>query len=153
MKYESPKISNEVYASGKQSTQNPMMGCFIPKGLMKQTYEIIEKLNKNKDCYHKSACLNNIEGISKEEIFNLSKELSDYNIGYICLPDSGEYLIVYPMETAEDYIIEHRILIYSSDKRTEELPIDIANMAKDGFKLVKFTYVKGLERYAAKFIK
>lgn len=155
MKYESPQVPNEVHTSYEdQSTQNYVMGCYIPKKLMKQTYEIIEELNKNRHLIPNTFTLSFVKDMSKEEVFNLSKELSDYNIGRISFPySSDDYLEICPMKTAEDYSTDYRILIYPPNKQTVELPIDIANMAKDGFKLVRFAYIGGSDLYAAKFIK
>ena len=147
MKYESQQ-SNEVSTSTSATHSSPTIG-FIPKGLMKLTYEVIERFNeKQQEIYLE------VKNMSKKDVFNLSKELSDYNIGCIVIPNTtGSYLTIRPMKYADDYSTDYRILIYSPKDREVEFPQDIISMAEEGFQLVKFAYVDEGGVYAAKFVK
>lgn len=147
MKYESQQ-SNEVSTSTSATHPSPTIG-FIPKGLMKLTYGVIENFNKKQQIIYLD-----VKNMSKKDVFNLSKELSDYNIGCIVIPNTtGSYLSIRPMKCADDYSTDYRILIYSPKDIEVELPQDITSMAKEGFQLEKFAYVDENGVYAAKFIK
>lgn len=150
MKYESPKSNNGVEFSPESSSNSKFR--FVPKGLSKRAYEVIETLNNQRNCVCPSANIY-IKDMTKEEVFAFSKELSDYNIGKVRFPYCTDNLEVSLMKTADDYATVYRLLKYPLNYEAFELSEDISNMAKEGYKMVKYAYIPEGECYAAKFVK
>lgn len=149
MKYESPQISRESC----ESVLHCQMQGFVPKGLNEKTYKIISALRKStSNSFYPSADFK-INGLTKEEVFIISKELSDYNLGRIVFPYNTNCLEVCPVEDPLDFATQYRILTYNIAKRDSELCKDIANMAEDGYQLVTFAYIPEANIYAGKFLK
>lgn len=150
MKYEGPKIINGV--PPEQTSACFANYTFVPKGLSRVVYDCLENFHKNR---HWIPCTYSlyIKDRTKEDLFNISKQLSDYNIGYIVFPSCTDTLEVHPNETADAYATEFRLLKYSSEYEGTELNEDISRMTKEGWQMVKFGYIPEANAYVAKFHK
>jgi hypothetical protein len=157
MKYESPDTAkSEITSDFSYSTPyrsshiSPVHG-FVPKGLSKHTYNIIAKVSRWGSYDLK------IGDMTKEELFKLSKEISDLNLGTINFPttiaDDTAGITVYPIEDAEDYMDEFILFKYSMQYQASELCEDILNMSKEGYNLTRFGYIPDSKCYVAKFSK
>lgn len=155
MKYESPNSDVEAKVLATSSCSNNGLIAssgpgFIPKGLSKYAYSIITKMTK----YNGYNLI--IKDMTKEEVFNLSREISDFNLGVISFPitNNKEHgITIYPIEDIEYYMIETRLLKYSAQYEVSELCTDICNMSEDGYKLSHFRYIPNSDCYAALFSK
>ncbi|MBL6517377.1 hypothetical protein [Leyella stercorea] len=157
MKYESPDTAKSEITpdfscsySCQSSHISPRHG-FVPKGLSKHTYNVIAKLSRWGSCDLK------IGDMTKEELFKLSKEISDLNLGTINFPatmaDDTAGITVYPIVDAEDYMYEFILFKYSIQYQASELCEDILNMSKEGYKLTRFGYIPDSKCYVARFSK
>ena len=157
MKYESPDATkSEITSDYPYSTPyhsshiSPVHG-FVPKGLSKHTYNIIAKISRWGSYDLK------IGNMTKEELFKLSKEISDFSLGTIRFPttiaDDTAGITVYPIEDAEDYMDEFILFKYSIQYQASELCEDILNMSKEGYNLIRFGYIPDSKCYVAKFSK
>lgn len=155
MKYEPPNSDVEAKVLAISSCSNTGLNAssglgFIPKGLSKYAYSIVTKMTK----YNGYNLI--IKDMTKEEVFNLSKEISDFNLGVISFPITSNKkhgITIYPMEDIEDYMTEIRLFKYSAQYEVSELCTDICNMSKDGYKLSNFRYIPNSDCYAALFSK
>ena len=134
MKYTSPKANSNIGSYPEPSPKLSTGYSIIPKGLSKKAYEIIREIKMYGYC---DLCIKNM---TKEELYNLSKEVSDFNLGKIEFPELNlQYGIsIKPIQEIEDYALETRWLKYPLKYKESELCEDISNMAKEGYKLTAF---------------
>ncbi len=149
MKYTSPKANSNIGSYPEPSPRLSTGYSIIPKGLSKTAYEIIREL-KTYGIY--DLCVKNM---TKEELYNLSKEVSDFNLGKIDFPELNlQYGIsIRPMQRTEDYTLETRWLKYPLNYKASELCEDISTMAKEGYHLAAFWGIYVDDCYVADFVK
>lgn len=143
--------TSETYSySTPSSYSTPRLNPYlVPKGLSRLAYNIMTRATR-----HNGYDLI-IKDMTEEEVFNISKEISDFNLGVIKFPTLSYLggITIYPIEDVEDYMREVRLLKYSVQYETSELCEDISNMSKDGYKLSHFLYIPDSDCYAAQFRK
>ena len=129
MKYTSPKANSNIGSYPEPSPKLSTGYSIIPKGLSKKAYEIIREI---KMYGYYDLCIKNM---TREELYNLSKEVSDFNLGKIEFPELNlQYGIsIKPIQEIEDYALETRWLKYPLKYKESELCEDISNMAKEGY--------------------
>ena len=133
MKYTSPKANSNIESYPEPSPKLSTGYSIIPKGLSKKAYEIIREIKMYG--YYELR----IKKMTREELYNLSKEISDFNLGKIEFPEINGYSIfIKPIREIKDYALETRLLKYPLEYKESELCEDISNMAKEGYKLTAF---------------
>ena len=148
MKYTSPKANSNIESYPEPSPKLSTGYSIIPKGLSKKAYEIIREI-KMYGCYELR-----IKKMTREELYNLSKEISDFNLGKIEFPEINGYSIfIKPIREIEDYALETRWLKYPLEYKESELCEDISNMAKEGYKLTTFWGIYVDDCFIAAFTK
>ena len=148
MKYTSPKTNSNIVSYPEPSPKLSTGYSIIPKGLSKKAYEIIREIKMYG--YYELR----IKKMTREELYNLSKEVSDFNLGKIEFPEINGYSIfIKPIREIEDYALETRWLKYPLEYKESELCEDISNMAKEGYKLTTFWGIYVDDCFVAAFTK
>ena len=149
MKYTVVKANSYIGSYTEPSSKLSTGYSIIPKGLSKKAYEIIRGI---KMYGHYDLCIKNM---TKEELYNLSKEVSDFNLGKIEFPELNlKYGIsIKPIQEIEDYVLETRWFKYPLEYKELELCEDISNMAKEGYKLTTFWGIYVDDCFVAVFTK
>ena len=148
MKYTSPKANSNIGSYPEPSPKLSTEYSIIPKGLSKKAYEIIREIKMYG--YYKLR----IEKMTKEELYNLSKEVSDFNLGKIEFPEINGYgIFIKPIREIEDYALETRWFKYPLKYKESELCEDISNMVKEGYKLTAFCGIYVDNCFVAAFTK
>lgn len=146
MKYNSPKINNTTESYSCPSPELEYV--HIPKGLSKEACKIMIGIRRNR--YYELS----IENMTKEELFNLSKEISDFNIGLVYFPASSNGSItIGPIEETDNYALDARLFKYTLNYQISELCDDICTMSKENYRLEKFSYIPEGMCYVACFTK
>lgn len=148
MKYTSPETNSNIESYPEPSPKLSTGYSIIPKGLSKKAYEIIREIKMYG--YYELR----IKKMTREELYNLSKEVSDFNLGKIEFPEINEYgIFIKPIQEIEDYGLETRWLKYPLKYKESELCDDISNMAKEGYQLTAFWNIYVDDCFVAAFTK